>query len=267
MNRLCLIVCSIVMLLFAPYARATPPASASEHAISLYEQAIGVYRSDPILARALFAQSAAEFTRALRETGHNPELYRALGNAALLSEQTGQAVLALNRALVLDPRHAQAREALTAARAAVQIDIAPAPSQRAIDVANSWRRFVSPIVVQFTFVLSWTVLWICIARSRSVRASTPAFIPAIAAILALISALALVASEWDRRTDTRIVVLNPTFGFNGPSRDVYEPTFEQTLPPGTEARAIESRNDWTRVRLRSGSETWIPTDTFDYVQP
>ncbi len=267
MNHLCLIIFSIVVLVCAPCARATPPVSASQHAVLLYEQAIDVYRSDPILARALFAQAAAEFTRAMRESGHNPELYRALGNAALLSEQTGQAVLALNRALVLDPRHAQAREALIAARAAVQIDIATAPRERAIDVATSWRRYVAPIVVQITFVLSWTVLWACIARSRLARASTPAFIPAIAAILALISALALVASEWDRRTDTRVVVLNPTFGFNGPNRDIYDPTFEQTLPPGTEAHALESRNDWTRVRLRSGSETWLPADTFEYVRP
>jgi hypothetical protein len=253
-------------------ASVSPSVQIVSEAAALYDQAIMTYTSDPILARSLFAQAAAAMTRASQEFGSSAELQRALGNALLLSEQPGRAILALQRSLSLDPRSPQTRDALDAARATVQVQIAPSSVRRVEDVLSAWVRYVPPRVVQVLLIVSWTALWIMIARATSAHLTgrstrIAAWQPVLASILVFMSASALAFEQWDRRTDHRLVILNPTFGFNGPSRDVYASTFEQTLPPGTEADALESRHGWTHIRLRSGAKTWVPSDTFEFVHP
>jgi SH3-like domain-containing protein len=48
---------------------------------------------------------------------------------------------------------------------------------------------------------------------------------------------------------------------------VFEPAFEGPIPAGTEARIVEDRDGWARLRLIDGRECWLPRSAVEAVDP
>ena len=51
----------------------------------------------------------------------------------------------------------------------------------------------------------------------------------------------------------------------GRSEAVYDPTFSGPIRAGVEGAIVERREGWVRLRLRSGSETWVRASAIEEV--
>ncbi|GAB4385963.1 MAG: hypothetical protein Kow0022_13720 [Phycisphaerales bacterium] len=239
-----------------------------ERGAARYADGLEVIRTDPVLARSLFAEAAAAFERAAEQSGVlHAELERAIGNAHMLAGETGRAVLAFRRALLADPSNRRAADGLRLARASLAVEVPETNGRRVLEVINMWPRYVAPWIMKLIFALSWACLWLglLIARWRGRHAATGTL--ASLAILAAASGVALAAGVWESSHDRDVVVITTTDGYNGPSSDVYPPTFDQPVPAGTEAILVETRRQWSQIELRNGTRTWVRHDAVEPVRP
>lgn len=256
---------AIVLLLLTVAASAQAGSAAQqdeaiEHAVELYEAATADAKDDPTGARARFAEAAAAFDAIESERAVSAEFFRAQGNAHFFSGDIGRAVLAYRRGLEARPGDERLTESLRVAREAVKTDAAPSTRATLLESVANWRRFVSPVLVTALLAVSWCGLWGMLIAARVRRTGANSIVVAVLGVFVLVTGVALAADGWRRMERRAVVVVHESQSFNGPSAAIYEPTFATPLSPGVEADAIESRLGWTRVRLRSGAETWVRSD-------
>jgi len=251
----------------APKPKSTRGDGSIGHPLDLYDAALADARDDPSRARARFAEAAAAFDAIESKQPVSAEFFRAQGNAHFFSGDIGRAVLAYRRGLERRPGDPRLSESLRVARKAVRTDAAASTSTTLLDALAHWRRFVSPVLVASISAAAWFGLWgvLVFARVRRVRAHGLSV--ALLAVVSIAGGAALGADAWRRMDRSAVVVVDETEGFNGPSSEIYEATFASPLAPGVEAELVEARLGWMRLRLRSGSETWVRRDAVIAVQP
>lgn len=239
-----------------------------ERGAARYAEGLDSIKDDPIRARSLFAEAAAAFEQAADGSGvPNAELYRAIGNAQILAGNTGRAVLAFRRSLVADPSNDRAADGLKLARASLSVEASASNARRVLDVVNMWPQYVAPWIMKVVFAMSWGCFWLALLIARVHRQSAPPGTLAAVATLAIAAGVALAANAWDDAHERDVVVVAQTSGYNGPSSEVYEPTFEQPVPAGMEAALVETRDNWSQIELRNGSRTWVRRDAIELVSP
>ncbi|KAA0216772.1 MAG: hypothetical protein DYG94_06085 [Leptolyngbya sp. PLA3] len=266
MNRLALLI-SLILAFGSAIARADR-ASLIEQGSQCYDEAVAAVTDDPTRARALFAEAAAAFDQAAAESpAPGAELYRAAGNAHLLAGAHGRAVLAFHRALRLDPSNRRAADGLAAARASINLEAPPSRLRHWLAVIDLWPRFVPVWMMLGVFASVWSCFWVVWLVARVRHRPAPVATLTTLGIVTAASGLSLLAHEWQQRHAREVVLMERAIGYNGPSADVYLPTFETPLLPGLEGLLIETRSGWSQVELRSGARTWVPESTVELVVP
>lgn len=262
---------ALLVLLLATMSPAAVRAETGDliaQAAALYDEALAAVTNDPSGARSLFAQAAAAFDQAAAmSSAPSAELYRASGNAHLLAGAHGPAVLAFRRALRLDPSNRRAAEGLAAARASINLEVPLARTRHWLETVGLWPRYVPVWTMQTAFALDWAAFWLVWLISRMRRRTPPLASLTALGILAAASSAALLARDWQARYAHDVVLMDRAIGYNGPSADVYLPTFETALLPGLEGLLVETRGGWSQVQLRSGARTWLPASAVELVAP
>lgn len=287
MNRFLLPVAASLVLMLTSAGDASPPPPSStamaeqdpgargpgavpeevEHALDLYNDALASAQEDPDAARTLFAEAAAVFDAVEVAGPVSAEFYRAQGNAHFFAGDIGPAVLAYRRGLERKPGDKRLLDSLAVARAAVKTAYEPGVAATLPETLARWRRFVPQVVVGVVFAASWGGLWGVLIVGRLRGGRPRAIIVAALASCSLVTASALGAETWRRADRSPIVLIAEAEAFNGPSREVYEPTFAAPLSAGVEASVLESRLGWCRISLRTGSETWVREEAVAPVRP
>ncbi|MCL4221713.1 MAG: hypothetical protein KJZ65_10145 [Phycisphaerales bacterium] len=262
---------ALLILLFAALHSAAARADVGDliaQGCARYDEALAAVPDDPVGARSLFAQAAAAFDQAGAESpAPSAELFRAAGNAHLLAGNHGPAVLAFRRALRLEPSNRRAAEGLAAARASINLDAPISRTRHWLEVVNLWPRYIPLWTMQATFALAWTAFWLAWLVARLRGRTPPLASLTTLGIVAAAAGLALFAHDRYDRHARDAVLMERAVGYNGPSADVYLPTFETALLPGLEGRLVESRGRWVQVELRSGVHTWLPASSVELVAP
>lgn len=261
---------SLIVVLLAAFAASIACADADliSQGSARYDEALATVGDDPTRARALFAQAAAAFDQAADESpSPGVELYRASGNAHLLSGDHGHAVLAYRRALRLDPSNRRAADGLAAARASINLDAPPSHTRHWLDAVNLWPRYVPVWAMQAGFALAWATFWFVWLAARVRHRAPPLATLTMLGIVAAAGGSALLTARWHDRHTREVVLVERTIGYNGPGPEVYLPTFETALLPGLEGVLIETRGDWLQVELRTGARTWLPASAVELVRP
>lgn len=264
MNRPHALIALIALTLLAPAARADDPAA---RGFELLDKAVALRQADPDQS-AQFASDAAAMLRTGTSDGppFNPQLQRALGNAALLAGDTGHAVLAYRRAVLADPTDTLAVASLTHARTQVAATL-PGES------ASQWRRIERIVRANLPrAALFWSAValaclacWTLAARLAGLLPRTVVVPAATALCLSVLPAAALTADHLaDRAADA--VVLTPTTPRTGPDNEVYPPSTESPVPAGAEVTILETRDAWSRCALGS-TEGWLPSTALERVRP
>ncbi len=235
----------------------------------LLEEAARVRQTQPQHAARLGADAAALIAAGIEEAGvENPAAQRALGNAWLLAEENGRAVLAFRRAELGAPDDPLVRSSLMHARSIVGAEVGAGSAD-----ASGWRGMV----------LSWRhhvprawVFWgslgvfvgCCWIVALRVLGKAPARVTGPATVLGVLGATTLGVLAAEPHFDGRDsgVVIAEAMGHTGPHAEVYPAALNGTVPAGTEVRLIESRDGWVRCAI-GGLEAWLPVDKVERVRP
>lgn len=266
LGPICLVLC--VFLLPICCSAATPEEVLNE-AVHEYKAALDSNDSDERLekfrrAEMLFARLADGDPEDLHDGIHNADLYVNLGNAAMGARQLGPAILAYRRALQLDPDHHRARQNLAHARTLLA-DWVPRPEEGGVfDTFFAWTGRLS--IGEFETLAGIAFLVTAVLVAGSIRWRQPvlrnlAFIPGLAWLL-LVGAIVFLVFE--NKNDGAVVTVPEVVARSADSTGA-SPRFAQPLPSGTEVQVLETRDDWSRVRLSDGRDAWLPRSAVEMV--
>ena len=185
------------------------------------------------------------------------ELFFNLGNALFRLDRPGEAALWYRRALVVDPRFAEARQNL------VVIQKKEGYHEFQLEGVDAWlsrlaRGEIVGILVTGLWIalLALTAVW-TLPRSKDWR-------PLLFVTAALGLAISAAATWGLRRQasqvtleDLAIVITNDAVARTQPVSDS-EPVVE--LPPGSELRIIQRRGPWTYVGIPEDLRGWVRTE-------
>lgn len=229
-----------------------------------YERAEAMLETDPGAARAGFDKSIAAY-RALIEQGvENAAIHRNIGTAFMLKGDLGRAIVAFRRAERLDPTDERVQESIAAARALVRTEISSGARSRVEDAVLFWRGRLSRDTMLTLGLVGWAIAWF--GASIRIISRRGATLAAAGAALAILTLGSLTAERSLRTLNPEaVIVQDGVEGFRGPSESVYDATFEEPIRAGVEAAILEHRDGWTRLRLRSGAETWVRSDMIEQI--
>lgn len=221
--------------------------------------------SNNMLGQSTLQQASAKIESLMNE--HNlssPELYLALGNAYRLQGDLGHAVLAYRRGESLDPTDNALRNSLESTRALVELNIKPDAEKRVLSWVLSWRGKIPRIILWGAFIALFTSGWVlCSVRALGL-APTRLRTIGVWAITSSIVPISLLGIEWNQNHGTKgiVIVAKDVIAQSGPDDSIYDPVFAEPLQSGVEAVLIETRSDWSMIKLYDGVECWVPGNTF-----
>lgn len=247
---------------------------------------IGAPRSNPqaLLQQADSAYNAKDYRSALslynsvRETeGSSPQLLHNIGNASFRLGDYGQAVLAYERALRLDPSFDDARASLQY----VNSSIKGLPDDGTTFLSNinkSIQRLMSPNQWAVTSLIIFIVLLGGVAAylfSSNVTIRKTGFFGAI--VLGVLLAFSLVisfqTSSGTSEQDEVIVIAQGAKLTTKPVSDQTKTEKSGIVPPGAKLNVTDSLNTpddqttkvWYKVRLSNGNEAWISGADVEFI--
>ena len=231
-----------------------------KRARTAYQAALA--ESDRDRRRGGFAEAEGSLRELSAAYPDRPQLIADWGNAALLAQEPGRAVLAYRRALALDPSLQRARTNLSFLRDRLP-DWLPRPHRsgalESILFVNQSLPAPHRQIGLALFVLLTVVLIIPWSARRRRILRTLAIVPLAGAALFALSIFA----EHDATHDAVVVVAGGTLraadSLGAPA------ALAQPLPAGSEVAIDEARGDFTRVTLADGRTGWLPSGTLEAV--
>jgi tetratricopeptide (TPR) repeat protein len=216
---------------------ATPEARARQ-AVETYTRALETGDRDARLAA--FRQARRLFADVAAAGSQSPELYTNLGNAALQSEQLGQAVLAYRRALRLEPAWV------------------PRPEPPGLlDSFFFWHHTLPASMRALLGALAFAVGALLLAASLRWERPTLRTLALLPGLLWLGLAGSLVLDRVQSDGQQAVLTANEAVARAADSA-LAPAALPEPLPGGTEVEVVGSRSPWLRVRLANGRDAWLP---------
>ncbi len=214
-------------------------------------------------ARELYAKAILLYEKIIDQGGvHNAKLYYNLGNAYLLNEDIGKAILNYRRAEQLDSSSVDLRSNLEYARRQRLDKVNVETSKRVLGTLFFWhydfsirtRFWLAGIFFSLLCVVGTLRVWLG-------RSSTTLAAMVLLGILLVCFATSTVI-EMKSRAGTRYgVITAPEIVARQGDGPNYPPSFKEPLHAGTEFTLVEQRPGWYHIRLSDNSDAWIPDGT------
>lgn len=255
---------ALALLLVAGAAPAVTPEERAREAVETYTRALETRDRDERLAA--FRQARRLFSEVARNGAYSPELFTNLGNAALLSEDLGHAVLAYRRALILDPGHPRALQNLDHVRSLLPSWVPRPDPPGLLDSFFFWHATLASSRRSLAASVCFAAAALLVAGSiRSSLASlrTAALLPGLAWI-ALVGSLAVEARGAEAQA---AVVTASEVVARAADSSLAPAVLAAPLPAGTEVEIVERRSPWVQVRLANGRDAWLPETGVNAVVP
>ena len=247
----------------APGAPAESAPAIFEAANEAFETGAATLTEDPESARNDLEQAVALYAQLLDDFDiENAKLHYNIGNAYILLNDIGSAILHYRRAERLDTHNPNLAANLALARRQV-------PDRFEPESKTSFLRTVLflhyDVPLQYRFWAAWSffvLIWIVILSRQLVSRRVPVLWPAavFGVLFITLSISVVIEAEQRKSLSEGVVVADRVEARKGPDENAYEPSFTQPLHAGVEFTIIERRDDWLRVQLPDGRETWLPKD-------
>jgi hypothetical protein len=222
---------------------------------------------DPALDRANqafndghFQEAIDNYTVLLKKGQTSAALFYDLGNAWFRLGDLGQAVLNYERALALEPRHAEAQANLRLARdEARSLELEKGWIERYVGFGNSNQYSMAAAVsLWLTFFL---VVRLYFQRQRSAK---------VIALIVILFGLFVGASvatyimETGANGAALAIVTRKNVDARLATADSAKTVL--SLPPGSQIKIVSNRGDWTYAMLPNGLHGWIPATSAEKVR-
>lgn len=258
MRVLLSVILAVVSMGIAPDAGASEveafdPDTRLAQALSEYARALEESDRDARLAQ--FARAEYGFATVVAAGAWNASLLTNLGNAALQAEHVGQAVLAYQRALRLDPDSATARQNLAHIRSLLPAWVPRPSASEGLEALFFYRRVPATVRAHFaagSFVFAALCLAISVRRREGAWRGL-AIVGAFSWTLLLASIFFDGGSEL---ASAAVVTTDETLARSADSR-LAALALPEPLPAGAEVEILEDRAEWTRIRLHNGRDVWV----------
>jgi hypothetical protein len=218
-------------------------------------------------ADKLYGEAILRFERIVEDGGiRNAGLYYNLGNAYLLKDDIGRAIVNYRRSERLDDSNADLRKNLAFARSRRidQIDIET--ETKVLHTLFFWhydfslqvRFFLACLFFAACFLVLTAMVWF--GRRGAMRA-----ICVVCGVAFVCFALSvIVESVGKARRKCGVIVSESVIARQGDGHN-YPKSFKDPLHAGTEFDLIKRQSGWFNVRLSDGSEAWVPVATGELV--
>jgi hypothetical protein len=216
-------------------------------------------REDAGRARPHFHDAANCFDELRRRGANNPSLNRNEGNAHLLADELGQAILAYRRGLRQAPQDTDLRTALAEARKRVAYGggtFGRPPTERRPWWLPQFRAVWLFGAAICCYMLGWAFLsrWLMVRTRRPLTLGLGAL--AVATVLAA-SLVVTLRGEADELAHPLVVIVEDgvlLLKGNGPD---FPPRYDTPVNQGVEARLLFERDGWLQIELAGGEVGWI----------
>ena len=205
-----------------------------------------------------FKAASADFEELVRGGQDAPNLFYNLGNAYFRQKDFGRAILNYERALALEPRHAEAQANLRIARdEARALELLPSRLERWLAIGNSNQYAVAGVI---GFWIGMFALAVFIFNRRRLALVLSIF---SLSILAFSTFAAYQLSRGRDGSSLAVVTTN-----NVEARIATADTANRvlTLPAGSEIQILSRRGDWVYALLPNNLRGWMPATGAEQVR-
>lgn len=230
--------------------------------------AVSLSRADSLYKAEDYAAAAALYEQAIKQDGPSSVIYYNLGNAYYKDQQIPRAILAYERALLLNPSDRDARFNLELARQKT-IDKQTPPAQ--MFFVTWWQQLSCAatlsawaIVAIAAFVLLLAAL-LCYAFSdRLFLRKTGAYGSGLMLLVCLLANLCLLTQWRMSHNHNHAIVLAPTTAVKSSPGENSTDLF--LIHEGTRLRILDdSMQEWREVEVEEGKEGWVRTDDIEVI--
>ena len=197
---------------------------------------------------------------------HNAKLFYNLGNAYLLKDDLGRAILNYRRAERLDRNDPDLQKNLSFARSRRRDRIGVKTEQRVRQTLFFWHYDFSPATRVWLACLGLggicTALTLMLWRGRGSQYLLLAVISGIL-LLANLGSL-LVEDTVQSKAAYGVITAAEALARQGDGPN-YPLSFKDALHAGTEFELLENRGGWLHIRLADDSEGWIPDESAEII--
>ena len=264
---LILFVCIILMGLGT--AKAELP---KEQLYVLFNQANEAFRQANSIennarAEELYEKAILSYEKIINEGKiENAGLYYNLGNAYLLKENIGKAILNYRRAQKLNSSDANIQKNLEFARSQRIDKITPKARERIMETLFFWHYDFSLrtkfVLTCLFFAAVCITLTVIVWFGRSAPTSAAAVITAICMLCFLASVV--METRQRARLVCGVITVSDVVARQGDGQN-YPESFKDPLHIGTEFDVLERRLGWLHIRLSDDSDTWIPSNNAELI--
>jgi hypothetical protein len=263
------LICLTLFCLTVPARSALP----KEQVYSLFNQANQFFReanttaNDPEKAQKLYEKAILNYEKIISDGRiKNSKLFYNLGNAYILKDDIGRAILNYRRAQRLDKADTNIQKNLAFARSRRIDTVDVRTEERILETLFFWHydfsiktKFLLTCICFAIVCMSVTViLW----RGKSAGATAMAVICILLTVSFLTSVVLEARTQAHRVcgaiTDQQVVARQG----DGPN---YPESFKDPLHAGTEFDLLEHRSGWFHVRLSDDSDGWIPDNAAELI--
>jgi tetratricopeptide (TPR) repeat protein len=225
-------------------------------------QADLVLEAKAAFAKGEYLAAADAFRSALSTSGPSAGLYYNLAMAEQKSGQRAEAALSLRRALMLDPRMADAQIALSDIERSQGIPLAP----------SSWREIVAEHAPIETLLIAGSVsAWLgafLLLFAIFARAGRMLPLAGAAGLLVLGVGIFLLGYLADPRVSERnVAVVRDSEGVALLSSPATQSATVTRLPAASSVRILQGRGEWTFCSAPGGEKGWTPSKSLEAVVP
>lgn len=209
-----------------------------------------------------FTKSANEYRTLIADGIRDPAVFFNLGNAEFRLGHQGPAALAYERALVLDPTHAESRQNLR---------FLTRKTGRLIDEASPFARFGQRFSENMTVLVLSASAWLLVLTLGACillrpRSAPRGFLYTLAAFGFLGTALSgtvLAAQLLNAPArDRAVVVADEAKAHTAPALSAKEVI---AVPPGSVLRVLSTRESWCYVALPGDLRGWVETKAIEAI--
>jgi len=238
----------------------------------LFNQANEAFRQanssqNPTQADELYEKAILSYEKIINEGKiKNAKLYYNLGNAYLLKENIGKAILNYRRAQKLDSSDANIQKNLEFARSQRIDKITPEARKRIMETLFFWHydfsirtKFILACLFFAVFCITLTVIvWL----GRTAPATATAIITGILMLCFFVSVV--VETRQRARLIGGVITAQDVIARQGDGQN-YPESFKEPLHAGTEFDVLERRPGWLHIRLADNNDGWIPNNTAELI--
>jgi tetratricopeptide (TPR) repeat protein len=206
-----------------------------------------------------FKAAVNDYEELVRAGQDTPNLFYNLGNAYFRKKDFGRAILNYERALALDPHHAEAQANLRIARDdARALELTPTKLERWLAFATLSQYTIAAAIMFWVFASCVVVLIFSHRRSRSAIASS---------ILSLSIFAVAIFAAWTLARGKNGPGLAVVTAENADARLATADNANRvlTLPAGSEIQILSLRGDWIYAALPNNLRGWMPAKSAEHV--